>query len=680
MSKFEARAVQARFSARRGTPRRASVAAGVAALALSLAGSAAQAQSARGAAPSKAAPAAAAAPQQWLAGGGTVGVRWNRDLAGDIGMRITAGPAKLAQPGWDDHEMFELRPATSLAFDVRNGNLAAFAGGALQARGGHLIETRAGTRIDLSDFRLVPRAGTDVPILDLVGADGTAWFYVDRLMYRLARDNTVLQVPTMDLRITPALAQRLGHPEVADWAIGDLTLDANVLVQGRVEQLDLSTKWHGMPVPGVPGATYQADLFMTTFNTQYMRCDGCSGAGGNGRVVFAPSSTLRNNVNNGSLVAVVPGDPLGTSTALYAADIPWWTKFSGNFPPYNNDQHPYLIWNLYRFNADGSIDQIGRSGVKHAFLTINTGCSEPPISSQILGRGCSDVYSTSNNDSPNSLGPRSEIIPATNQWGRCGSVYDVNCDGIQNNSGYNNFDQRMVVRESQFSGPAHAGATYRFESWYLARQDINILNSMASTNATFTRPSTVWVVGGQSGAAGNYRLGPAIDRWVDPANPGPNAASQMVTTAEGSVKVAVRAIDLGGGLWRYHYAVMNLDFARPATEGAEPNLRVLRNAGFDNIGIPVGAGTVVSDLQFSDGDLDATNDWNPVVRDGRLFWWSTARSNTLNWGTLFRFSFTTDRPPVPSALTLKIAAANARETIPVPSLLAPSVLGGRASN
>jgi hypothetical protein len=434
-----------------------------------------------------------------------------------------------------------------------------------------------------------------------------------------------------------------------------------------------------MPVPGVAGAVYQADLFMTAFNTQYMRCDGCSGAGGNGRVVFAPSSTLRNNVNNGSFQAVVPGDPLGTSTALYAADIPWWQKFSGNFPPYNNDQHPYLIWNLYRFNADGSIDQIGRSGVKHAFLTLNTSCIQNPGNSQILGLGCADVYSTGNNDAPNSLGPRSEIIPSTNQWGRCGSVYDVNCDGIQNSSGYGAYDQRMVVRESQFSGPAHAGATFRFESWYLARQDINILNSMASTNATFSRPSTVWVVGGQTGTAGNYRLGPAIDRWVDPANPGPNAASQMLTTPEGSIKVAMRAIDLGGGLWRYHYAVMNMDFARVRTEGAEPNLRVTRNVGFDNIGISVGAATTVSDLVFSDGDIDAGNDWPPSLRDGRLFWWSTSRGNLLNWGTMFRFSFTANRPPVPGTVTVHIASDSARDTLSVPGMLTPAPLGSRAA-
>jgi hypothetical protein len=362
----------------------------------------------------------------------------------------------------------------------------------------------------------------------------------------------------------------------------------------------------------------------------------------------------------------VAGDPRGTSTALYAADIPWYSKFTGNFPPYNNDQHPYLIWNLYRLNTDGSIDQIGRSGVKHAFLTLNTACLDDPGDSHILGRGCSDVYAVSNNDSSNALGPRSEIIAATNQWGRCGSIYDTNCDGIANASGNGVYDQRLVVRESQFSGAAQTGATYLFESWYLAREDVNILNSMGTKRATFTR-TTVWSVGGND----QYRLGPAIDRWVDPAAPGPNAATVQVATAEGHVKVAVKATDLGGGRWRYDYAAMNLDFARARTEGAEPNLRVTSNLGFDNFSVPVGSATV-TDLVFSDGDLDAQNDWVGSIRDGRVYWTSASRGNALNWGTLFRFSFIVNQAPVPSAVTLHIAADNTREVLEAPGLLAPS--------
>ncbi len=643
----------------------------VKALALALASAFACATAAQAA---PAAPAGAEKAQNWSVRGGTVGMRWNRDLAGDLGLALGAASQRHSQLTANEHELFDLRQAGSLEFDVRNGNLRGFLGGALQARGGYVIEGRAG-RIDLTDFRLVPRRDNAL-ILDIVGADGKAWFYVDRLMYELIDNQQRLAVRTMDVLITPALAERIGQPEVAGWTVAEMELTADVLRQGATGAAPrgLDSKWHGTAVTGVPGAVYEADLFMQVFSMQYTRCDSCTGVGGNGRVVFTPSSTLRNNVNNGSAQVTVAGDPLGTSSALYTANIPWYAKFSGNFAPYGNDQHPYLIWNLYRLNADGSIDQIGRSGVKHAFLTLNTTCADDPNDSHILGRGCSDVYSVSNNDSNQSMGPRSEIVPATNQWGRCGSIYDTNCDGLSNSSGNGSFDQRMVVRESQFSGAGQTGATYLFESWYLARQDVNILNSMATKRGTFTRSGAVWVVGGND----QYRLGPAIDRWVDPAAPGPNAASTAISTPEGNVKVAVKTTALGGGLWRYDYAVMNLDFARATTEGAEPNLRVVNNLGLDNFSVPVGSGTV-SQLVFSDGDIDAANDWTPAIRDGRLSWTSGTRSNALNWGTLFRFSFVVNRAPVQSAVTMHIAAFNTRDVLTAAGMLAPAAVGAPRS-
>lgn len=606
--------------------------------------------------------------QHWEAWGGTVGVRWNQELAAEIGLRLGAPQQALPERGWEGDDVFPLREAGSLAFEVRNGNLHQFIGGELQSAGGYLVDTRGGP-IDLRAFRLVPRAGSGTyPVLDLIGADGQPWFYVDRLMYELIADHTRLAVRTMDLRISAALARRLGHPEVAGWAIADLNVTTQIVRQGLDPvQPDNVRKWAGTPVPGVPGAVFEADLFMAAMTAQYSRCDGCTGPGGNGRAVFTPSSTLRNNVNHGTLAVSVPGDPLGTSTALYTADIPWYNKFSGVFPPHGNDQHPYLIWNLYRINADGSIDQIGRSGVKHAFLTTNSNCLENPGSSNILGRGCFDVYSVGNNDNNNSLGPRSEIVPATGQWGRCGSIYDTNCDGIANPTPNTSYDQRLVVRESQFSGPAHDGASYLFESWYLARDDINVLNSMATQRVTFSRPSTVWSVG----ANDQYRLGPAIDRWVDPAATGPNAGSVMLRTAEGQVKVAVKVTAVGPRRWRYDYAVMNLDFARAQTSGAEPNLRVLGNRGLSGFELPVGAATV-TDLAFSDGDLDPANDWTARLEGGRLRWAAPA-GQSLDWGTMFRFSFVADREPKISPVLLAVASPGLPASLKTPALPAPWV-------
>jgi hypothetical protein len=618
----------------------------------------------------------------WSAWGGEIGMRWNRDLAGDIGLEIAAPSGRLDGLSFMEHERFALRESGSIDFRVGNGNLQAFVGGSVQARGGYVLQTASG-EINLTDFRLRTRADNPL-VLDLVGADGKAWFYVDRLMYELVDDNQVLAVRAMDLRISPALAERLGHAEVAGWAIADMQMTTQVLRQGEgvVPNGGGSYYWAGTPATRPPnepqpppGAINEADLFMQTFSGQYSRCQGCTGSSATSQVVFTPSSTLRNNVNNGTAVATIPGDPLGTSTALWTADIPWYTKFSGTFPPYNNDQHPYLIWNMYRINSDGSIDQIGRSGVKHAFLTTNGGCAPGHGgNSHVLGRACSDTYGTGNNDSSNALGPRSEIIPATNEWGRCGSIYDVNCDGNENSSGNGQYSQRLIVAESQIVVP---DASYLFESWYLAREDINIYNSMATKSVTPSWTGSVWSLGSGS----NYRLGPAVDRWFELPAAGASKAIQELASAEGHSKVAVKAFPLGGGSWRYEYVVMNHDFARAETECLDPNpppcrpgyVKVVHNFGFDRFSVPIPDDIVVSDIVFSDGDMNSGNEWTHSKAGDTLTWTEPANPsppanvppvlNTLDWGRMYRFSFVANGSPDSAGVSLHVAKTGFPQTM-----------------
>lgn len=593
----------------------------------------------------------------WSAWGGEVGVRWNRELLEAIGVTLEVPKQHLDGLSWREHERFALRQAGSLEFHASNGNLSEITGGSLQARGGYVLDLSDGGTLDLTDFRLRPKAGNPL-VLELVGNDGKAWFYIDRLMYELVDDNKTLAVRAMDLRISKALADRLGHSEAADWAVADMQLTSDILTAGTGGSAPegTATHWHGEAAPG--GNTYQADLFMQVFTAQFSRCNGCATGSTTGQVVFTPSSTLRNNVNNGTISATIPGDPLGTSAALYTADIPWFQKFTGNFAPYGNDQHPYLIWNLYRLNTNGSIDQIGRSGVKHAFLTTNQGCLDTAQSSHILARGCSDTYGTGNNDSSADLGPRSEIIPATNEWGRCGSIYDINCDGVANSSGNTQYSQRMVTVESDLTTP---GATYLFESWYLARQDVNIYNSMATKTLGFSKSGTTYSITGNA----NYKLGGAIDRWVDPVTPPANAKSAEIVSPEGHTKVAVKAVDLGGGNWRYDYAVMNFDFARAITSGSAPNLRVIHNYGYDQFSVLHSPGVTISAMTFSDGDQSASNDWTAATFNNSVRWTAPVDPappaqtppvlNPLNWGTLFRFSFVANAAPSAGSVQLHVA-------------------------
>ena len=270
----------------------------------------------------------------------------------------------------------------------------------------------------------------------------------------------------------------------------------------------------------------------------------------------------------------------------------------------------------------------------------------------MIGAACEDTYAVSNNDDSTRLGPRSEIIPATNQWGRCGSIYDADCNGTNDHPAVGSYDQRLKVGESQISLAANPGATFLFESWYLAREDINIYNSMGTVVSTQNWNSTnnTWSI-----SASTYKLDSAIDRWVSPTAPPANAKNSELAVGEGHARLAVKATDNGDGTWRYDYALMNLDFARAVTQGAEPNLRVLSNKGFDRFSVPLPAGVVASATRFSDGDVNAANDWIVDTSGGRVTW--TAGSQTLDWGSLFAFSLTANSAPVAADGNLRVAQA-----------------------
>jgi len=627
--------------------------------------------------------------ETWSAWGGEIGFRWNPDLMANLGLSLDNPSERTRTQDYHNHQWFQLRESAGLQFTVKQDSLQKFTGGSLQMRGGYVLRLRDGSSIDLRNLTLHARTdGSNV--IDVVSADGKSWFYISRLMFELVDDNAVLAVQAADLRIAPALARRIGHPEASGWEIGDLSVNTQVNITGANPELDRVCSpypWPGVSVPGASGEVYQVDLFMQSFTTQPVGCLNCTGPNGalTGIAAFAPSSTLKNNVNDGAIQATIPGDPLGTSTARYTADVAWYQKFTGDSAPYGNDQHPYLIWNLYRIYPDGAIEQIGRSGVKHAFLTVNSGCISQCGGSHQLGLGCADTYGVGNNDSPSNMGPRSEIIPATGQWGRCGSIFDPDCNGQQNSSGNTDWTQRMKVPESKIAhnaGGQSDGSTFLFDSWYIARDDINIYNSMATKSVNPQFSGSQWTLAAES----NYRLGGAIDRWVDPSNPGANAMNTELDSAEGHAKVAVKVTDLGNGRWRYDYAVMNFDFARAETSGSEPNLRVISNKGFDAFSVPLPAGAAVYSNTMRNGEVNANTRWRARVADGRLTWIADAavpgfgngnafstQIPTLDWGTLYSFTVVTNAAPGNGNGNLRVAKAGTPSSYDVATLVPSSV-------
>ncbi len=583
---------------------------------------------------------AVSAQDEWLMQGGNVQLRFNVDRLSAQGVNVVPGAGmKLENPDFKAEIEFPLLHGGGLRFSAPGGNFEQFTGGKVMGRDGFKLRTMSGMEFDFSRFEL--RADPQNPLhLQLVGTDGEPWFYVNHLMFKLVDDYQGYYIRSADINATAAFAARVGAPTLAGAYIGELKMLSNIVERPESFDPDATKSVAGGPnFHGTDG--YKADVLLTSYTMQFARCratnpmNPCDGAGADdGEVVFVPSSTLRNTNNANS------------------ADVPWYQKFTVspyNYPYPGNDQHPYLVWHLYRVN-DGQLEQIGASGVKHAFLTTNGGCTNP-FGNHILSPNCSDTYGTGNNDATGDLGPRREIVPATGRWGRCFSIFDTNCDGVSNSVGTSQYQNRMISRESQLLLP---GSTFYTDSWYVIQDDINIYNTMAHRLTTFAPSGNAWSVTSQSA----FTVGPVIDSWVNPqTNPTQNVA---LDTPEGHAKAAVKVKQLascpaGSGLtgtcYRYDYAIHNFDLARavlntsaPANAGA--NLQVISNTGIVGVSVPRGdqGGVYLDSGNFADIDTNAANDWSGVV-DADSATWTAVAGNELNWGLLFRFSLVTDVAP-----------------------------------
>lgn len=614
--------------------------------------------------------------EEWTMHGGRVELRFNIDRLSAQGVRVVPGAGmKRKEADFAAEIAFPLLHGGGLRFAAPEGNFQQFTGGKLMGRDGFRLRTDSGLEFDFSRFELRADPGNPMQLL-LVGTDGEAWFTVNHLMYKLVDDYRQYYIRSADINATPAFAARVGANSLAGAYVGELKMLSEIV--DRPEGFDPQAK-QALGDPNFHGTGgFLADVLLTSYTMQFARCrtsggsNGCDGAGSDdGEVVFVPSSTLRNSNNANT------------------ADVPWYQKFTVspyNFPYPGNDQHPYLIWNLYRIHDD-QLEQIGASGVKHAFLTTNGGCSNP-FGNHILSPNCSDTYGTGNNDNTGDLGPRSELIPATGRWGRCFSIFDTNCDGVANGVGSNQYQNRLITRESQL---LLAGSTFYTDSWYIIQDDINIYNTMGHRSAVLGPVANAWQVVSQ----GAFTLGPVIDTWVNPVtNPTQNV---VLDTPEGEIKIAVKAkqlaqcpAGLSGTCWRYDYAVHNFDFARavlntnpPANAGA--NLQVLSNVGIVGLRIPRSGdtGVVLAAGHFADIDTNPDNHWNGVVNADGVIWTAPGTflpgvpGNPLNWGMLFRFSLVSNAAPNPAytrPLTLHALAPNSPDTYQV-ELMVPHVPG-----
>jgi len=303
-----------------------------------------------------------------------------------------------------------------------------------------------------------------------------------------------------------------------------------------------------------------------------------------------------------------------------------------------DEDHPVIAQNMYRL-LDGRFEQIGASWLKHGFLSTNstnstcaadaggTSCSTPPLGGSQLGVGCTDPYGSGLNGS-RPLGRRSEVDPTSGEF-----PYPHSGSG----STAQPWNQRVAVAEADLST---VGARYFVEGHYVAPDDAAAGNGLNNASwREITVNTTTFNIAFLGGSVTNKRQA-AIQGWaaIDPTVTLLNVDIAGSTPVQ-RFHVARKVIDLGGGVWRYNYAVHNMNSVRGADRF---EVRLFSGATITNAGF--------RDVDAHSGEPYDTMNW-PATINGNVISWEAApftpaqNGNAIRWGNMYSFWFDATRPP-----------------------------------
>jgi hypothetical protein len=323
-----------------------------------------------------------------------------------------------------------------------------------------------------------------------------------------------------------------------------------------------------------------------------------------------------------------------TSCSVPGADhcwIKWYSSIA---------EHPVIGQNMFRLK-NGRFEQIGQAWLKHGFTALqNTVCSSclGAPNGQHLGVGCSDPYVASLNDDQNRLGPKSHV-DASN------GVYTYPDNGWIPTTGDAIFKRLQVHNEDLDPGlnGTYPSVKYFVEGQYVSHDDA--LAKVNQNNASYRRV----VVTGAAGS-GNYNIAlqdsTQRQKWALEAWKAEDPAVDLYNKIGDGFLVGVKATSLGGGVYHYEYAVMNMVSGRSA----------------GSFSVPVPAGATVTNIGFHDVDYhsgepyDGT-DWPGVFAGGAVTWATVPyatnpNANALRWGTLYNFRFDCNYPPSTATITI----------------------------
>ena len=354
-------------------------------------------------------------------------------------------------------------------------------------------------------------------------------------------------------------------------------------------------------------------------------------------------------VNGGAWNGVASAVRVGTTSWNVGSAQLLWEQMP-------DPDHPKITMNIYRL-MDGRFENIANHWVKHGYFALSDQqCSDAALglcqgtNGTRLGLACTDTYSPSLNATTALLGPRYEVNPWSGTWSFSGSVFDIGGP-----SAYLGVRQ-LQVHDNDVSLVGNPGARYFAEGFYCTGDDICVYNSAAYKELFITayQPDGRPIFVGESDRDTPPHQSFAMLAAWDKATLTEIAEQMPVienVSPDGRAVVGAHVTDLGGGLWRYDYTVMNIDMDRQ----------------IDQFWVDLPAGVTASNLYFhapmlheeiytyhnggmSWGPPRDNDPWVGVIEADKVRWSTDAHdpgtsSNPIGWATAYSFGFTADTAP-----------------------------------
>jgi hypothetical protein len=319
-------------------------------------------------------------------------------------------------------------------------------------------------------------------------------------------------------------------------------------------------------------------------------------------------------------------------------NLPWQSQSGGVMV----DQYPRIAFLLVRESGGRMVQICGQGHSKHSPTAFNfqTGPCLPCTSGggSFFFVGCSDTYGSGINSSQYALGPNLEINPWLGTWNPQGSYFDrgdpavsgaaatdsVRSLDFNQISAFDPVKNRITVRETELI----AGASYFAQVQAVVQGE----PLAARGNNLSHRPVQISGSGGSwsASATGTSAAGSVLQRWA-----GAVVHGNSNGTDDGQFVVAAKVTGPSSGLWRYEYAIHNVD-----------NFR-----GGASFRLPVAPGAVVQNAGFRDLDTNPLNDWTFSLGNNEIVFTATA-TNSLDWNTIYNCWFDCSIPPGAGAMSV----------------------------